>query len=73
MQKNDYPKLRECPFCGGEAMIRTSVSLLMPKRATAMCYCKKCNANGKLFEDNNHDGTFIYEAIEAWNRRVDAE
>lgn len=64
-------ELKPCPFCGGKAMIKTSVSILIPKCATAMCYCKKCNASGKLFEDNNHDGTFIYEAIEAWNWRID--
>ena len=22
MQKKDYPKLRSCPFCGGEALLR---------------------------------------------------
>lgn len=64
-------ELKPCPFCGGKAMIKTSVAILNPKCATAMCYCEKCNASGKLFEDNNHDGTFIYEAIEAWNRRID--
>lgn len=64
-------ELKPCPFCGGKSMIKTSVAILNPKCATAMCYCEKCNASGKLFEDNNHDGTFIYEAIEAWNRRIE--
>jgi hypothetical protein len=71
MQKNDYSKLRECPFCGGKAVIQTSVSNAIPKCPTAICYCEKCKASGKWFEDVNCDGTFIDKAIEAWNRRID--
>ena len=66
-------ELKRCPFCGGEAAIQTSISSSIPNCPTAICYCKKCNASGNRFEDINHDGSSIYKAIEAWNRRVDDE
>lgn len=72
-QSNPVTELKPCPFCGGKAMIQTFVSNSIPRYATAICYCEKCNASGKWFEDVNHDGTFIYKAIEAWNRRIDHE
>ena len=64
-------ELKPCPFCGGEAKMRTSISSSIPKRSIVFCYCEKCGASGKLIEDSKCDGTFIKEAIEAWNRRVE--
>ena len=49
-------KLRECPFCGGEA---ECYELILEGW---LCGCKKCGvAFHKLTEE---------EAIEAWNKRV---
>ena len=70
-QSNPVNELKSCPFCGGKAIIQTSVSSSIPKCPTAICYCEKCMASGKWFEDVNNDGTFIHKAIEAWNRRID--
>lgn len=58
-----------CEFCGGEAKIQISISI--PKTSVVRCYCKTCGANTNWFKDINNDGSFIYKAIKAWNRRVD--
>ena len=42
MQKTDYPKLRNCPFCGGEAKLGELNTL------EAIYYkpmCKNCGCN----------------------------
>ena len=62
-------ELKPCPFCGGEAAIQTSVSNTIPKYATAICYCKKCGASSRQFNDIEYDGSFMREAIASWNTR----
>ena len=52
------PKLKPCPFCGGEAEI--FVSDITDR---ALVYCKCCDAQIKMQQNEQ-------EAIEAWNKRV---
>lgn len=62
-----------CPFCGSEAKIRTGIPSMgyeNSRMAHAKCYCTKCGANGPVFLDEEHDGSFVFNAIDAWNRRV---
>ena len=73
MQKNDCPKLRECPFCGGNA---EEAFLKRKKLFASMCLpynthyvyilCKTCGATSKLCWT-------VENAIEAWNRRAGEE
>lgn len=57
MQKNDYPKLRECPFCGAPAQLKQ----LSGRWAVE---CTKHCAGTRIFNDKQ-------KPIEAWNRRID--
>lgn len=63
-------KLKPCPFCGGEAAIRSTIS---GNRGSVHCYCKKCSSSTKSFDDYESDGSFFFKAIEAWNRRTKDE
>ncbi len=63
MQKNDYPKLRECPFCGGE------VKRVIGVMGLNFFKCKECGAVVSF--DNDYYNTHKNEAIEAWNRRIE--
>ena len=60
-------ELKPCPFCGAEARMITSVSLNTPY---AYVRCKNCRAETTSFRDTENNGSFIFNAIEAWNRRV---
>ena len=62
MQKKDYPKLRECPFCGGK------VKRVIGVMGLNFFKCKECGAVVSF--DNDYYNTHKNEAIEAWNRRV---
>ncbi len=64
-------KLKQCPFCGGKAAIRTSATNAIPKHVRAYCYCKKCLSTGESFIDYEDDGTCVFKAVEAWNRRAE--
>lgn len=62
MQKNDYLKLRNCPFCGGESEIFRGITygfhyLYEPR-------CIKCECALGIYNTEE-------QAVEAWNRRVD--
>ena len=59
-------ELKPCPFCGGKAEIETGVSKM---GAYARCYCKKCGARTRESKDVSHNGSFVFDAIRAWNRR----
>lgn len=63
MQKKDYPKLRECPFCGGK------VKRVIGVMGLNFFKCQKCGAVVSF--DNDYYNTHQNEAIEAWNRRID--
>ena len=59
------PKLRNCPFCGGEAFCNEYLYSCEPGRA--ILYTVEC--------DECHATTFEYgskqEAIKTWNRRAE--
>ena len=67
-------ELKPCPFCGGEAELRTGMEgSLVPHLAYALCTCKKCGSNSASFNDTAHNGKYVFDAIEAWNRRENGE
>ena len=63
-------KLKPCPFCGGEAKMVTAVIGYM---SIAYVQCKECVATTQTFDDRSRDGSYIFSACEAWNRRVQDE
>ena len=65
MQKKDYPKLRSCPFCGGEALLRERYIAGIANRKHYRRECRHCKAT---FADWYRS---IKKADEAWNRRTD--
>ena len=64
MQKKDYPKLRSCPFCGGEALLRERYIQGIANRKHYRRECRHCKAT---FADWYRS---IKKADEAWNRRT---
>lgn len=64
MQKKDYPKLRSCPFCGGEALLRERY---IPGVANRKHYRRECRHCKATFVDWYRS---IKKADEAWNRRA---
>ena len=59
MQNKDYQKLRECPFCGGEAVLTQGTF----NNKISKVICKHCLASTKIFHTP-------YGAIAAWNTRT---
>lgn len=67
-------ELKPCPFCGGKAKICATTTKTYPKdHGQHWCYCEKCGATGQSFSDFEDDGSSVFKAIEAWNRRDDNE
>ena len=64
MQSKDYPTLRECPFCGGEAFTGYAIYDYNYWGVS----CKKCGAYVPVDFLN---GDTEERAIEAWNRRAE--
>ena len=64
-------KLKPCPFCGSVAAIKSTTTRTYPNHGKAWCYCTKCFSSGEAFADYDDDGSFVFKAIEAWNRRAD--
>lgn len=54
------PKLKPCPFCGGEVKIFTA-----PIKGTQMFICHKCGADVSFFGVEHQPKATI-----AWNRRA---
>ena len=71
MRNKDCQKLRKCPFCGGEAEVEI-VSLASWDEFVPHCKNPKCVAFYLGYIDEGLYKTEA-EAIEAWNRRVEAE
>lgn len=67
MQKNDYPKLRECPFCGGKAVQKVEYVGIIK---ASFVKCEVCGARlpGVLVSE---DYCAKDIAKEKWNRRTD--
>ena len=64
-------ELKPCPFCGGKAAIYATTTGTIPNNCKHYCYCTKCYSSGKSFEDRENDGSSVFKAIEAWNRRAE--
>ena len=60
MPKEDYPKLLNCPFCGGKANIDGGNGIV--KRYFVFCTKCKTRQENRLTRE---------KAIEAWNWRAD--
>ena len=54
-------KLKQCPFCGGEAIVFNIIENPLPMMCAVVC--KTCHTG------TNHKTT-EKQAIEAWNRRA---
>ena len=63
MQSKDYPRLRECPFCGGEVYVYEDFP-----DSYHIFYTFACDACGMYVEQN--ECMPKAKAIEAWNRRA---
>lgn len=65
MQREDYQKLRKCPFCGGEAKIRVERDYNgNPRKYTATCTKEYCPGRS----DKSYDSEKF--AILFWNQRT---
>ena len=57
--ENNAPKLRECPFCGGEAYV---TSYATRRAVFHVVKCGRCDAQG-------HSAFDTYDAVMSWNIR----
>ena len=71
MQKNDFPKLRECPFCG--SMRIKDRERKKGTRREVWIQCHVCNARTGVYEGMIYEPykNLKAEATEAWNRRAE--
>lgn len=58
-------ELKPCPFCGGEAAVRYEVPYRSENKSLPCIACSNCKGVMGYFRDKA-------EAIEAWNRRKEA-
>ena len=61
------PELKECPFCGGKAELKTGTAY--NSYPTARIVCGRCKAMTATYTDGKCDGSALFEAIGAWNMR----
>lgn len=65
MKKEDYPKLLNCPFCGGKAK-------LFVGNFWVWIRCTLCEIDTKPFDITElGKDRAIEEAVKCWNRRAD--
>ena len=50
--------LKPCPFCGGEACVKTSTTQTIPSHPMAWVYCKKCKSSSASFDDYKKTALF---------------
>lgn len=65
MPNNDYRKLRNCPFCGGEAVLFTNPHLQYTEYRVCCYKCHVTQASMYYYTEA--------EATDAWNRRYTDE
>ena len=76
MQKNDFPELRECPFCGEMPFTRVCVTKWSCCSAEIQCSVKcRCGINKTVsLELCDTDFNKVIQAMELvtidWNRRA---
>ena len=69
MQRNDYPKLRNCPFCGeNEVVVDKTLVSFEPKEYMYRVRCDSIHCD-VIVETNLYFN--IEDAVEAWNRRAE--
>lgn len=61
------PILSPCPFCRGEARLKTDT---VAGTYMAQIRCLKCGAAGPRVYDKAHDGEFVFKALDMWNGRA---
>ena len=66
MQSKDFQPLRECPFCGGESLLRDRYINGVANTKHYIRECRHCKATFANWYRS------IKKANEAWNRRADA-
>ena len=65
-------KLRECPFCGGQAELRTYLASNGKKSWSVRCK-NMCAVTCGHTENGKWRATMRKEAINTWNRRANDE
>lgn len=60
--------LKKCPFCGGEAMIKSETAL-SGKYSSFYIKCSSCEIQTLSYVDMGGDLKALKQAVEVWNRR----
>lgn len=69
MQRNNYPKLRNCPFCGeNEVVVDKTLVSFEPKEYMYRICCANTRCPVTVETNLCHN---IEDAVKAWNRRSD--
>ena len=66
-------ELKKCPFCGGEAELKTGISTTTTfnfEHPTFKVWCAKCGAGTKEVMDIKRNGSGLAEVVNIWNRRA---
>lgn len=61
-------KIKECPFCGGEARIAKTELTTHSLLVWVKCIC--CHHHTASIKTASHEEQAIQESIERWNRRA---